>query len=179
MAVVSVVIFVCIYFAYNNLKSDYEANKFSEVSEAAQKESVSESVAAPDFTVFDEDGNEVRLSDYFGKPIVLNFWASWCYYCKEEMPDFDDAYKKYNDVQFLMVNVTDGGSETLEAAQSYIEKEGYSFPVFYDTTLQAANTYGAYGLPMSFFIDREGNLVTYASGMMTAENLESAISLIR
>lgn len=180
MAVISVGIFTGIYFAYNHLKTDYEENNFSEVSEAATDASAeSQNIAAPDFVVYDAYGNEVRLSDFRGKPVVLNFWASWCYYCKQEMPDFNEAYKKHDDICFMMVNVTDGGQETLESAKAYIEKEGYSFPVFYDTTLQAANAYGAYGLPMSVFINANGEVVTYASGMLTSENLEKAIELIK
>ncbi len=180
MAAISIGIFVCVYLAYNNLKDDYNPNSFSEISETAtETDDANQAVSAPDFTVYDGDGNAVKLSDFVGKPIVLNFWASWCYYCKQEMPDFEDAFKKYDDICFMMVNVTDGGQETLETAKSYVEKEGFTFPVYFDTSLQAANTYGAYGLPMTFFIDADGNVVTYASGMLTAENLEKAIELIR
>ncbi len=180
MALVSIGIFVCVFVAYNNLKEEYNPNSFSEVSETATEHAAdSESVAAPDFTVYDENGNAVKLSDFFGKPTVINFWASWCYYCKQEMPDFEKAYKEHGDITFMMVNVTDGTQETVEAAKSYIEKEGFSFPIYFDTSLEAANTYGAYGLPMTFFIDADGNVVTYASGMLTADNLEKAIEMIK
>jgi len=135
--------------------------------------------SAPDFTVYDEDGNPVQLSDFFGKPIVLNFWASWCYYCKEEMPDFNAAYLANPDIQFLMINVTDGSSETVESGKRYVESMGFEFPVFYDTTLMASMTYGARGLPITFFIDKNGDLYTYASGMLTAEALARGIELIR
>ena len=69
---------------------------------------------APDFTVYDLEGNEVHLTDFFGKPIIVNFWASWCGPCKMEMPDFDVAYNTYkDDIVFLMVNMTDGSRETV------------------------------------------------------------------
>ncbi len=185
--------FVCIYALYTALAEENAPGQFAEITgsaslatdlpaqtSAAGNESESEAVdySAPDFTVVDADGNEVKLSDFFGKPIVLNFWASWCYYCKEEMPDFDEAYKNNPDITFLMVNVTDGRSETMESAQKYVKDAGYSFPVYYDTKLDAASTYGASGLPMTVFIDAEGNLVTYAAGMLSADNLALGISMI-
>ena len=90
-----------------------------------------EPVDAPDFTVYDREGNPVRLSDYAGKPVVLNFWASWCPPCKSEMPDFHAAYEELGDqVQFLMVNATDGSRETVDTAASFIQEQGYTFRCF-------------------------------------------------
>lgn len=133
---------------------------------------------APDFTVYDEEGNAVCLSNFAGKPVVLNFWASWCYYCKVEMPDFNEAFLRNPDVQFMMVNVTDGRQETLSSAKRFLEGSDYDFPVFYDTDLDAASRYGASSLPMTFFIDENGGLVTYARGMLTAEGLAQGLSML-
>ena len=84
---------------------------------------------AVDFTVTDQQGNSVSLSDMKGRPVIINFWASWCSPCRSEMPHFDKMYKEYgNELQFMMVNLT-GDSETVDTASSYIESEGYSFPV--------------------------------------------------
>lgn len=134
--------------------------------------------AAPDFTVLDYDGNEVKLSDYIGKPVVLNFWATWCYYCKMEMPDFNEAYGKYPDVQFLMVNATDGVQETVETAKDYVEKEEYEFDVFFDTNREAVINYAVTGFPCTYFIDAEGNLTARAAGMIDMNTLEKGIQMI-
>jgi len=143
------------------------------------EEAEPEEILAPDFTVYDKDGNEVKLSDFFGKPIVLNFWASWCGPCQYEMPDFDEKYKELgSEVNFVMVNMTDGQRETVEIASSFIEESGYSFPVYYDTNSEAALTYGAYSLPTSFFIDAEGHVIAQAVGAINAETLQKGIDAI-
>lgn len=147
---------------------------------SAEESSESEAVAAPDFTVYDADGNEVKLSDFIGKPVVLNFWASWCGPCKSEMPEFDEVYKELGeDIQFMMVNMTDGSRETQEIASEYIAESGYSFPVFYDNDMDAAITYGVSAIPMTLFIDAEGNAVAQARSAIDMDTLRKGIDMIR
>ncbi|MBQ9985971.1 MAG: TlpA family protein disulfide reductase [Oscillospiraceae bacterium] len=137
------------------------------------------SYKAPDFEVVDENGNTVRLSDFFGKPIVLNFWASWCPPCKAEMPEFDEIYKQCGDeICFLMVNSI-GGRETLETAKSFLASTSYTFPVYFDTKYDAAMTYGISSLPTTIFIDKDGNLVTYANGAIDGATLLKGIEMIK
>lgn len=146
--------------------------------ESSEENSKTDYQPAPDFTVLNYEGEEVKFSDYIGKPVVLNFWATWCYYCMEEMPDFDKACRNHPEVQFLMVNATDGMQETMESAKNYIESNDYAFEVVFDTKLDAVNAYQVSGFPATFFINAEGELVAYGNGMMAYETVEKGISMI-
>ena len=138
-----------------------------------------EDFSAPDFTVVDAEGKEHKLSDFEGKPVILNFWASWCGPCKSEMPDFEEVYVEYKDrIHFLMVNLTDGQQETVASAQKLIAEKGYTFPVYFDTKLEAANAYYVYSIPQTFFIDADGNLVAYAQSAINKEVLYQGIGMI-
>ena len=135
---------------------------------------------ATDFTVYRLDGTAVTLSDHFGKPIVLNFWASWCPPCKAEMPTFHEVYLDVKDeVTFLMVDLVDGQRETVEAGQNYIDAQGFTFPVVFDTAGNAARAYNISSIPTTYFIDSDGNVVSSHIGMMDALKLQSGINGIR
>lgn len=135
--------------------------------------------SAPDFSVTDINGNIVSLLDFSGKPVILNFWASWCGPCKMEMPFFDDAYRTYKDnIHFLMINMTDGSRETIRSASEYIKEEGYIFPIYFDSSAEAAVKYGVSGIPMTIFIDKNGNIVAYAQSAIDRETLQRGIDMI-
>lgn len=161
---------------YFNQETEQQSNN---ISIETTENNINENLA-PDFTVTDMNGNKVNLSDYKGKPVVLNFWATWCYYCKVEMPDFNEAYKENPDVQFLMVNATDGHRETVDGAKSFIDEEQYDFDVFFDTeNRNAVKNYNITSYPQTFFIDKDGNIVKHWSGMISKDMLQQEIEKIK
>ena len=134
---------------------------------------------APDFTVYDLEGNAHKLSDFRGKPVLLNFWASWCGPCQMEMPDFQKFYESHGDkVHFVIVNLTDGQQETVESASEFIAEKGYTFPVYYDTDIDAAMKYGVSAVPVSYFIDAEGGFVAWAQGALSADMLQQGMDML-
>jgi peroxiredoxin len=145
----------------------------------AEQETTQPDMTAPGFTVYDADGNAVTLESLRGKPVVLNFWATWCGYCVMEMPDFQEAYEEFGDrIHFMMVNVTDGYQETEAAARAFIAGQDFTFPVYYDLDLSAAMAYGISSMPQTFFIDAEGMAVAYAQGALDAASLRRGIGML-
>lgn len=132
--------------------------------------------SAADFLVLSTDGKAVHLSDFKGKPTVINFWATWCGYCKMEMPAFEALYKEYGDkVNFMMVDLTDGVQETEQMARDYIKSQNYTFPIYFDTTLQAKQAYQANSIPLTVFVDEKGILYQKHAGAMNEATLRNYI----
>ncbi len=139
-----------------------------------------------DFTLTDQYGNEHSLSEYEGKVIFLNFWATWCPPCQKEMPDIEELYTDYglneNDVIFLGVanpasseypNNTDVKKEEII---HFLEENEYTFPTVFDETGEILNQYMISAFPTTFLIDKEGYIYGYAPGMLTKDMMESSIS---
>jgi len=158
---------------YNILTASEEAPVVPE------KGGADERIAAPDFVIEDAEGNEVRLSDMLGRPVVINFWASWCPPCRSEMPDFNKVYSELGDsVQFMMINAVGARGETKEAGAKYVAKEGFSFPVFFDTDQGAVTVYGIRAFPTSIFIDADGYIAGAVEGAINEASLRRGIDLI-
>ncbi|MBQ4590751.1 MAG: TlpA family protein disulfide reductase [Clostridia bacterium] len=133
-----------------------------------------EEVIAPDFTVLDADGADVTLADRLedGKPIVLNFWATWCGPCKSELPAFDKAAAEYADeLTFMMINLTDGQVETVSGVKTFMEENGYTLPVYFDKKGSASGPYGASSIPLTYFITSDGVVAGGHMGSMSEETL--------
>lgn len=129
---------------------------------------------APDFTVLNERGQSVQLSDYRGKPVVVNFWATWCTPCQSELPAFESAYEEYKkDVKFMMVNLTtkEDSIGGVSAIKDFISERGYDFPVFFDTKGEASKSYDTSAIPVTLFIDKKGDLVYQHVGAMSEMQL--------
>jgi len=127
---------------------------------------------AIDFTLKDLEGNDVSLSDFEGKIVLLNFWATWCGFCDLEMPDLERLYTVNEDVVVLGVNV----GEDLDLVKEYVDEKKISFPIVLDETTDIASDYLVSGLPTSYFIDENGMIYGKFSGMMTYDMMQEFIS---
>lgn len=191
-SLVAVLCFVGVYFLYNTLRDDY-ANKTERVEittvseEIKVPEEIKETektlfypqdvIKAEDFVAYDIDGNEVKLSDCYGKPIVLNFWSTWCNHCKIELPLFEKAYKENPDITFIMINIT--AADDVKLVNDLLEKNGYTFTVWLDADADATAKYGVSSIPATYFIDKNGNIVNHTVGEMDEATLEKRLEMIR
>jgi len=172
------------FFAHNYLSESVGEEAVIELIEeqaaTAREEEPEEKLPAPDFEMTDIDGSTLRLSDLMGKPIVMTFWASWCSSCSAQNPIFQQVYDALGDeVQFVMLNLTDPFREPRETAMGYIEENGYTFPVFFDTFGQAgAAAYGIRFIPTTIFIDSEGYVQAIAQSALNESALMRGIHLI-
>lgn len=165
------------FYSYTSLAATLNSRELSQNSERSSPDSTNGS--APDFTVFDQEGKPVKLSDFSGKPIVLNFWASWCPPCKSEMPHFNTVYSNRKDeVVFLMVDLVDGQRETKDKGLKYVSDQGYDFPVYFDTKQEGAMAYGVSSIPTTLFINAEGNIVNRYQGAINETTLIDGIKSI-
>lgn len=133
---------------------------------------------APDFTLTTLTGEKASLSDYKGKVVMINFWATWCTYCDKEMPDLQKIYEENKDKDFVVLAVNVG--EDKKTAKDYIDKGGYSFPVLLDEDNTVAQTkYFVSAFPTTYYIGKDGNLIGAVQGMMTYPQMNQVLEQIR
>jgi peroxiredoxin len=132
---------------------------------------------APNFTLQFADGRKTQLSDWQGQPVVLNFWATWCAPCREEMPEFVAAYDRYQDDGLVIVGVN--AQESASQAAGFMGDFAMTFPVALDTRGDVQQLYNVRGLPTTVFIDREGRIVERWAGLLSAAALEELLAEIR
>ena len=131
---------------------------------------------AKDFTAYTDDGTAVTLKEKRGKPVVVNFFASWCGPCKMEMPHFEEFYQLYGDqVEFMMVNLCAFGNDTKEAAKKLVADGGYTFPVYFDTDGDATLKYSIRSMPTTIFVSADGELKGQKIGMIDRETLRKTV----
>ena len=142
-------------------------------------------IPAFDFTLTDQYGKKHTLSDYKGKVVFLNFWATWCPPCKKELPDIEDLYNEYNlnQDEVVFLGITNPSSaeypnnqdEEKEKINSFINDNNYTFPTLFDETGEVLQNYNISAFPTTFMIDKEGNIVGYVPGMMTKDIMVNVI----
>jgi len=119
--------------------------------------------AAADFTAPGLNSQPLRLSDFKGRVVFLNFWATWCLPCKEEMPSMERLYRRYKErgLTVLAVSIDSGGPEAVAA---FVKALRLTFPIGLDPKMEIAGRYKIWALPSSFLIDRQGNVAAIATG---------------
>ena len=161
--------------------SESASESSSSVSQESTPEtSAEEPTPAPDFTLTDQFGETHTLSDYKGKTVFLNFWATWCPPCRAEMPEIQELYEEYgyneNDVIILGAAAPELGQEgSEEEVTSFLSENGYEYPVVMDPGGELFQTYGIRAFPTTFMIDKDGNLFGYASGQLTKDIMKNII----
>ncbi|MEN6483038.1 MAG: TlpA disulfide reductase family protein [Anaerolineaceae bacterium] len=123
-----------------------------------------------DFTLSNLDGNPVRLSDYAGRPVIVNAWAEWCPPCRAEMPALNDYYRQHSGDDLVVLAVNAGDSQAVAA--KFVNSAGLEFPVVLDSTGEVLNAFGIYSFPTSIFVGRDGRVKAIHIGMFTPETLE-------
>ena len=129
---------------------------------------------APDFTLLDLEGKQVTLSEFRGKTVFLNFWATWCPHCRAEMPDIEAVYQEYKDEDVVVIGV--GTLEPEEEVRQFVQRGGYNWTFVIDTTGEITTTYESAVIPTSFFIDRGGIIQAVKIGAMTKRAMETALA---
>ena len=145
-----------------------------------------EIIPAFDFTLTDQYGTKHTLSDYKGKVVFINFWATWCPPCKKELPDIEKLYQEYNTNQdeVIFLGITNPASAdypnnsdvSIDEIKKFMEDNQYTFPTLFDETGEVLKNYNISAFPTTFMIDKEGNIFGYVPGMMTEDIMVNIIN---
>ncbi|WBW98320.1 TlpA family protein disulfide reductase [Oceanirhabdus sp. W0125-5] len=165
----------------NNIEKNHNVNKDNIEEERKQEEKNEEETNKDqtaeekieynqdiNFTLKDLDGNEVSISDFQGKKVFINFWATWCPSCKVEMPDMQKIWEEFGE-EVVVVAVDIG--ESKDTVQKYIDKEGYTFKVLLDVEKVIGQKFGITAIPTSILLDENGNLIYGVKGAMPYESM--------
>ncbi|MGP4081848.1 peroxiredoxin family protein [Pseudalkalibacillus sp. R45] len=162
----------------NTVSSDSE-NK-DDKDDAKKVTGIKQGNIAPDFTLETMDGGSVKLSDFKGKNIIVNFWATWCPPCRAEMPEMQEYYEANKDNNFviLAVNMTKTEKSQMDVKQFVEEDFELTFPVVMDLKHEVTNTYEVTGYPTSYFIDKEGVIQYKVVGAMNQDVIKRQIAMM-
>jgi peroxiredoxin len=133
---------------------------------------------AEDFQLADLDGKTQSLSQYRGKIVLVNFWATWCKPCTTEMPAMQTMHDKLRDKGFVVLAVNE--LEDVAKVREHIKQYGHTFPVLMDRDNKVANQFGVFGLPVSVFIDQDGRVQEYIKGgLLTEQKIDETVARIQ
>ncbi|EJQ13080.1 thiol:disulfide interchange protein [Bacillus cereus] len=184
-----IVVLLCLagYAAYDQFgKKNQVVQERPAKSEAAMKEMIARNgieigKSAPDFELTKLDGAKVKLTDLKGKKVILNFWATWCGPCQQEMPDMEAFYKEHKEnVEILAINYTPsekGGGE--EKVSNFAKEKGITFPILLDKNIDVTTAYKVITIPTSYFIDTKGVIQDKFIGPMTQKEMEKRIAKLK
>lgn len=169
---VTAIAIMAINFFSDNQSATVTTNPTTPVS--TQSQSLDRGAPAPNFTLTDQNGETVQLSDYRGKKVILNFWATWCPPCRAEMPHMQEFHEDQdnNDVEIVAVNLTaqDNGAE---AIQSFIDEFGLTFTMPMDELGNVANTYQIRTVPTTYILNTKGEIAQKIVGPMDAQIMKN------
>jgi peroxiredoxin len=156
------------------------SEQVNELDESSLTVGINQGNIAPEFELQTLDGERVKLSDFRGKKVIVNMWATWCPPCRAEMPDMQKFYDEYKDenVSILAVNMTTS-EKSIDDVSAFLDEFGITFPVVLDQQNEVAEVYQAYALPSSYIIDSNGIIQQKITGPMNYEMMEQMISEIR
>lgn len=163
--------------ALSSTETQEEATETEPEEEEEAAEEV-KTIPAIDFTLKDQYGNTHTLSDYKGKTVFLNFWATWCSPCRAEMPDIQKLYEEFQQEDVVILGVAApnlGKEQSEEGIRTFLEANGYTYPVVMDTDAEAFQAYGINSFPTTFMIDKDGNVFGYIPGQLSEETMRDII----
>ena len=131
------------------------------------------------FTLEDLNGNKVSLGDYQGRPVLLNFWASWCPPCRSEMPELQRAYAAQGEGGLVILGVNSLYQDNLNDVKKFVAEQQLTFPILLDSEGAVAVAYRVSTLPTSIFVDRDGKIHLIQIGPMTQSFVESVLREIK
>ncbi|MFD1397110.1 thiol-disulfide oxidoreductase ResA [Kroppenstedtia eburnea] len=136
-----------------------------------EKQTVEEGMEAPDFQLQTLDGKEMKLSELRGRAVLLNFWATWCEPCRDEMPAIQKVYEKHRDKGLVVVGVNIAESQL--TVKGFVRQLDLSFPILLDKERKVVDQYRIEPIPTSLFIDKDGKVVRIVKGQMDDVQMET------
>jgi thiol-disulfide isomerase/thioredoxin len=156
LSILILVSFLIIFNAADDKKNNYDANKVKDLISKLGGGAPKKTMKFFDGSLMDMNGKKVKLSDFSGKVILLNLWATWCPPCRAEMPSIEKLHKEYSNKNFMIVAVSQG--ENLDTVKKFV-KGTYSFPIFVDINNEISKNYSSGSIPTTYIIDKEGYIL--------------------